>query len=130
MKSLSRSTALKIAAAISFLISAIAVVGTLPLLTQGAASVDQRGDSPPFVVVLISFSVGVVGIVAAYPTWKGQRLGIILTILANLVNGLSAVPGILFAPNPTLTIVASVTVLLSVLIIALCLWPDRKPVVA
>jgi hypothetical protein len=130
MKTLSRSTALKIAAGISLVLSAVSVYFALPMVVQGAANIDQGAAGPPFVVVMIGFVTGVVGIVAAYPTWKGQRWGIILTILANLINGLSAAPGLLFAPDTVLLVAASATVLFTVVIVVLCLWPDRKPALA
>jgi len=127
MKSLSRSTALKIAAVISFLLSAFSIVGSLPFIAQGATAVT---GGPPYFVMLMALITGVVGVVAAYGTWKGQLWGIILTILANLINGLGAAPGILFAPQPGLFIAATVTVVLTIVIIVLCLWRDRKPATA
>jgi hypothetical protein len=130
MKSLSRTTTLKIAAAISFLVSAVSVVGALPLVTQGAATIGQSSDQPPFVVIMIALLAGVVGLVGVYPTWRGLRMGIVLTISANLVNGLSALPGLLFAPTPSLMIAAGLTVAFSVLIIVFCLWRDRRPALA
>ena len=126
MNRLSRSTALKTAAVLSFLLSASGVIFSLPLIAQGATAVDQGGETPPYFILLLALIVGVVGVVAAFGAWKGQRWGIILTILANVVNGLSAAPGMLFAPTPGLLIAASVTVVLSIAIIVLCLWPDRK----
>ena len=126
MNRLSRSTALKTAAVLSFLLSASGVIFSLPLIAQGATAVDQGGETPPYFILLLALIVGVVGVVAAFGTWKGQRWGIILTIVANVVNGLGAAPGILFAPTPGLLISASVTVVLGIAIIVLCLWPDRK----
>ena len=126
MNRLSRPTALKIAAVLSFLRSASDLIQVLPLLAQGATAVDQGGETPPYSILLVALIVGIVSIVAAFGTWKGQRWGIILTIFANVVNGLSAAPGMLFAPTPGLLIAASVTVVLGIAIIVLCLWPDRK----
>jgi hypothetical protein len=130
MKNIPRSTALKIAAVLSFLISAFGVIGTIPYLARGATAINQGSDSPPYVVLLGGLITGVVGVVAAYGAWKQQRWGVILTILANLVNGLSAAPGVLFAPAPWLTAIATATVIVSILIIVLCLWRDRQPVTA
>ena len=126
MNRLSRSTALKIAAVLSFLLNAFAVVFSLPFVVQGAAAINQDTKGPPYFIMLIGLITGVVGVVAAYGTWKGQRWGVILTIIANLVNGLSAVPGILVALTPELFIYASVGVVFSVVIVVLCLWPDRR----
>jgi len=125
MNRLTRSTALKIAAVLSLLIGVSTVVFALPLISRGADAVNQGSDAPPYVIVLLAVILGVIAIVAAYGTWKGQRWGIILTILANALNGLSAAPGLLFAPSPTLLIAATITVVLSIIIIVLCLWRDR-----
>lgn len=124
MKKLSRATALKIAAVLSILISLTSIVFSLPMITSGAAAVEQSGEAPPFVVVMLSLLTGVVGLVAAYGTWNQQRWGIVLTILVNLLNGLSAAPGILFAPTTELFIAATLTVILTIAIIVLCLWRD------
>jgi hypothetical protein len=130
MNRLPRSTALKIAAVISFLLSSFSIVGSLPFIAQGSAAIAQSGETPPYFIIFLGFVTGVVGVVAAYGAWKGQRWGVILTILANLVNGLAATPGIIIAPTTGLFVAASLTVFLSIVIIVLCLWPDRKLAVA
>jgi hypothetical protein len=126
MNRLSRSTALKTAAVLSFLSSAYSIIFALPIIAQGAAAVDQGGDSPPYFVMMLAVILGVIGIIAAYGCWKGMRWGVILTIIINLLGGLSAAPGILFAPTTQLFVSASVSVVISIVIIVLCLWPDRK----
>ena len=123
---LSRSTALKIAAVLSFVLSAYSVIASLPLIAQGAASIDQGTEAPPFFILMLGLILGVVGIVAAYGTWKGQRWGVILTIIVKLLDGLSAAPGILFAPSTGLFVAALTSVVSSIIIIVLCLWRDRK----
>ncbi len=130
MKNLSRSTALKIAAVISFLLGATNSLGSLTFVTQGAAAVNRSPAGPPYFVEMILFISGIVGIVAAFGTWKQMRWGIVLTILAGLFNVLSAAPGILFAPRPWGFIASTVVVVLSIIIIVLCLWRDRQPVAA
>ncbi len=128
MKGLSRAAALKIAAVLSVLMSLVSIATTLPLIARGATGVAQSSDSPPYAILMVGLLTGVIGIVAAYGTWNQQRWGIILTILVNLVNGLGAVPGILFAPQPGLMITAVATVVVSIIIVVLCLWRERKPV--
>ena len=130
MNRLSRSTALKTAAVLSFLASAYSIIFSLPMIAQGAAAVDQGGDAPPYFILVLAVILGVVGIVAAYGCWKGMRWGVVLTIIINLLGGLSAAPGILFAPSTELFISASAGVAISIVIIVLCLWPDRKMVTA
>jgi hypothetical protein len=127
MIGLPRATAHKIAAGLSVIMSSFSIAGVLPLLARGAAGVAQSSDSPPYVILMIALITSVLGIVGAYGAWNHQRWGIILTILANLVNGLSAVPGIFFAPQPMLMVQATGTVIVSILIIVLCLWREPNP---
>lgn len=126
MNRLSRSTALKIAAVLSFLLSAYSIILGLPMMAQGSAAVNQGGEAPPYFILVLGVILGVVGMVAAFGCWKGMRWGIILTIIVNLLGGLSAAPGILFAPTSELFMAATVGVFFSIVIVVLCLWPDRK----
>ncbi len=130
MKSLSRAMALKIAAVLSVFMGIVSIATTLPLIARGATGVAQSTDSPPYAILMVGLLTGVIGIVAAYGAWNQQRWGVILTILVNLVNGLGAVPGILFAPQPGLMITAVATVVVSTLIVVLCLWRQHNTAVA
>ncbi len=130
MKSLSRAMALKIAAVLSVLLGIVSIVNTLPLIARGATGVVQSSDSPPYTILMVGLLTGVIGIIAAYGVWNQQRWGIILTLLVNLINGLGAVPGILFAPQPGLRITAVFTVVVTILIVVLCLWRQRNTAVA
>jgi hypothetical protein len=126
MKTFSRSTALKIAAVLSLIVNGQSVVMALPLVTQGADAVNQNPEMIPYFVLLLGLVVGVIGVVAAYGVWKQQRWGIILAIMTALVNAISAAPGLLFAPSVMWRVSAIVTVAVSVVIIVLCLWRDRR----
>ncbi len=126
MKSLSRSTALKIAAALFALMGAVSILNTLPLIARGAAGVAQSTDSPPYFILMIGLLTGVIAIVGAYGAWNRQRWGIVLTILVNLLNGLTALPGILFAPQPGLRVISIITVGVAILVIVFCLWRERR----
>jgi cytochrome c biogenesis factor len=130
MSALSRTTALKIAAILSLLLGLYALISTLPYLMQGQAAIDQATDGPPYFVILAAFLLSFVRIAGAFGTWRNQRWGIVLTIIANAVDALSALPGIFFAPTTALQISAIVGVVGSVLVIVLSLWRDRRPVPA
>jgi hypothetical protein len=117
-----------IAAILQFLVSVFSVVASFPVLMQGANAVDQAGDSPPFLIVMLGFSIGLLGLVSAYGVWRNQKWGVILTIILRAIDGLSALPGLLYAPTIGLTIAASIGVVLAIVVIALLLWP--KPTVA
>ncbi|MCW5852384.1 MAG: hypothetical protein KIT87_20085 [Anaerolineae bacterium] len=127
MNHLSRPTALKIAAVISFLVAVFGVITSLPFLARGAQALDSAGDAPPYVVIMMGVLLSVVAMIAAYGAWKQQRWGIILTIIANTLNGLLAAPGIFFAPSSALFVSALVGVILSSIIVVLCLWREPRP---
>ncbi len=130
MNHISRSTALKIAAVISLLLSVLSIPGALYFVAQGATAVNTSPAAPPYFIEVILFVTGIVGVVAAYGTWKQMRWGITITILINCINLLSSGPGLLFAPRPVGLIASLVTVLLSILAIVFCLWRDPKPALA
>lgn len=131
MKAVSRSTALKIAAVLSFLMGVYNVVATIPLITQGSAAIDVDNkvgvENPPYFILVMGLILGVLAIVAAYGTWKQQRWGIILAIIANAVSGITALPGLIFpAAFSPLWWSAVPSVLIPVLVIVLCLWRGSK----
>jgi hypothetical protein len=130
MNSLSRSTALKIAATLSFLFGLWGLIQAFQIVMHGPEAITQANDSPPFMIGVITLVIVTVQLVAAYGTWKQQRWGIILTILMNALNIVAAAPGILFAPTNQLFIEATAGILVSIIVIVLCLWRDRKMVTA
>jgi hypothetical protein len=115
-----------VAAILQLLISLMAVVYAVPLVFQGAAAVDQAGDQPPFFILVMAFSLGLLGLVSAYGVWRNQKWGVILTIVLRAVDALSALPGVVGAPTTQLQIFASGGVAISVVIIVLLLWPTKS----
>jgi uncharacterized membrane protein (UPF0136 family) len=124
MNRLTRPAALRIAAAISFLAGIWNIFATLPYVMAGPAA---AVDTPPYVVIVSGLIFGVIAIVAAYGTWRQQRWGIVLTIIVNVLGGLSAVPGLFIAPTPYFAVLATFTVVLSIVVVVLCLWRSPKP---
>lgn len=129
MSNLSRANALKIAAAISFLLGIYAVVASILYLQNGNV-VDFAPDAPPYFVMVAALVLGIVRLIGAYGAWKSQQWGIFLTVIANVVDGVAAVPGILFAPTVGLQISAIVSVVAAIVITVLCFWRDRRPAIA
>ena len=114
-----------VAAILQLLISLAAVVFTIPIIFQGAATADQSGETPPFFIMVLAFSLGVLGLVSAYGIWRNQKWGVILTIALRAIDALSALPG-LTVPALELKIAASVGVAISIIIIVLLLWPKSR----
>ena len=115
-----------IAAIIQLLISLFSVFASFPALIQGAEAVERAGNSAPYFIYLLGFGLGLLGLVSAYGVWRNQRWGVILTILLRTIDGLFALPGLLFAPTVMLKIAASAGVLIAIVVIALLLWPKPK----
>jgi hypothetical protein len=123
---LSRSSALKIAAAITFLNGFLSLILFLPALSRGAASLDQTVDTPPYVIVVTGFAFSILMIIAAYGAWKQQRWGIITILLVASVGAVLAAPGVFVAPNLLFWVAAAAGVLANIASVVLCLWRDPK----
>ncbi len=128
MQRLSRSTALKVAAILSFVLGIYGFVASIPYLTQGDVEVSPDVNQIPYFVVIAGFTFSIVLIVGAYGTWRQQRWGIVLTLIANAIDGIFTLPGIIFAPTVGLQIGSIIGVMGAVVVIVLCLWRNRRPV--
>ncbi len=127
MKSLSRPTALKIAAVLAVLWGIVHIASNLPLVAQGAAWATQApGYRPPFAASMIGLISGVLFIVGAYGAWNQQRWGVILILVISVINTLPALAGILFAYQPGPRIQGITSMIVYILIVVLCLRRERK----
>lgn len=124
---MTRSMNYTIAAVLQVLLSLTGIGGALVYLPRGAEALNQGTDSPPYVVLVLGLAFGVLGLVSAWGVWKNKRWGVILTIILRVVDGLLALPGVIFAPTMTLTLFSTVGVVLSVVVVALLLWPQPRP---
>ena len=91
-----RSKRIAVAAILVFLFSLVSVVRIVVALVSQSESVQDAGIG--FVAITLIFSS--IGLVAAYGIWLNQKWGKILAISMLALNGLSALPGILFVPFP------------------------------
>lgn len=121
MSTLTRSTALKIAAVLSVIVAVIGIVFyDLPTLAAGAAAAE--GEFP---LVLGSFATDVLAFVAAYGAWRSQKWGAVLLIVINAFWLVQAVSS-LFVDTGTFAVAfAAVMFTHHVVVIALCLWRER-----
>jgi hypothetical protein len=130
MNKLSRSTGLKIAAAIVLVLALVnVIVYDIPFLTQGMAVLDQASNAdqgPPFFMVVLEFAFDVLAFVAAYGTWQAQRWGVVLIILVSAFNSINDALAAVFAPWPATRITAAVSIVLYLGVIYLCLRREPK----
>ena len=134
MNNLSRSTGLKIAAAIVLVLALVnVIVYDIPFLTQGMVILDQAANAdqgPPFFMVILEFAVDVLAIVAAYGAWQAQRWGVILLIVISAFNSINVALAAVFAPWTMTRIFAAISVVLYLGVIYLCLRREPKALAA
>ncbi len=121
MGRMTRSTALRIAAALSVLVAIIGIaLFDLPNLVLGA-----RDSEAPFGLVLGSFTSDVLALVAAYGAWRLQKWGAVLLIAVNAFWIVQAVTSLLFDRTGAELLFASVMLVHHVVVISFCLWRER-----
>ncbi|MFN8474298.1 MAG: hypothetical protein U0822_19040 [Anaerolineae bacterium] len=120
-----RPMTITIAAVLQFLWSACMIVFSLPDLAKGATT--DRGGFAGYMVTVIAFAAGVLGLVAAYGTWRNSKAGRILALVVNAVFVFLFVGAVLFA-SPSVKMMAGVLLIIPVLIIVLLLWRSRQAV--
>jgi hypothetical protein len=108
-----RPTSVTVAAVLLVLLSLFNLV---PLGIEGV----------PSLVVYGALVLGIVGLVAAAGLWLLKRWGVWLAVVVCALNLLSAAPGIPFAPDAALRVAATVTVVVSALVIVLVLLPASR----
>ena len=116
----SRPLPVTVAAIIQALLGLLSLPG--PLL--------PGSEGVPVVVLYSGIVLGVAGLVASARLWILKKWGLWLTILVNVLGGLSAAPGVGAAPNAALQVAATVAVLISVLVIALVVLPSSRRALA
>jgi hypothetical protein len=124
---MSRSKPVSVAAILQFAFSVFAVVSTLPNLARG--STPEGGEVFGFVVTLVSFTAGVLGLVGAYGAWRNTKNGKILSIVMNVVFVLLFLGGVLFA-SPGVKIIAGALLLVPLLGIFLMLYRSANTAAA
>ena len=128
MQRLSRTTALKIAAIISFAVGLYYFIAAIPYLMQGDVEPDPNVNQIPFGIIIAAFVFAIMRIIGAFGTWRQQRWGIVLTLVANGADLVLGLPGLIFAPSMEIFISNIIGVIATVAVIVLCLWRDRRPV--
>ena len=112
----SRPVPVTIAAVIQVLFSLLSLPG--PLL--------PGSEGVPAVVLYSGIVQGGVGLVASAGLWMLKKWGLWLTIVVNVLGGLSAAPGVVAAPNAPLQAAAVAGVVVSALIIVLVVLPTSR----
>jgi uncharacterized membrane protein (DUF2068 family) len=87
-------------------------------------------EGVPAFVIYLGVVLGIAGLVAAAGLWMLRKWSRWLTIILSALNLLSAAPGMAFAPNASLQVAATITVVVSALIIVLVVLPTSRRALA
>jgi hypothetical protein len=113
---MNKPTLFKVAVILFAIESIFNIIASLP----GVIGPNITDGIPEFVIVL-STILGAAGLISAWGAWQGQKWGIWMTIALSIVGGLSALPGVLFAPNNIARVAAIAGVAISIFVIAVFL---------
>lgn len=116
----SRPLPVTVAAVVQALFSLLSLPG--PLL--------PGSEGVPALVLYSGIVLGVGGLVACAGLWMLKRWGLWLTVIVNVLGGLSAAPGVGAAPNAALQAAAIAGVLISALVIILVVLPSSRRALA
>lgn len=116
----SRPLPVTVAAVVQALFSLLSLPG--PLL--------PGSEGIPPVVLYSGIVLGLAGLVASAGLWMLKKWSFWLTVVVNVLGGLSAAPGVGAAPNAVLQAAATAGVLISVLIIVLVVLPSSRRALA
>jgi hypothetical protein len=111
-------------------VTAAAVIQVLFSLLSLPGPLLPGSEGVPAVVLYSGIVLGVAGLVASAELWMLKKWGLWLTILINVLGGLSAALGVSAAPNAALQAAATVGVLISVLVIVLVVLPSYRRALA
>jgi hypothetical protein len=96
---MSRPRNYTIAALLAGAISLANTITALVLLPQGSDKINHSSNQPPYIVIVLSAVIGLVGLVAAYGVFRTLRWAVILTLILMVINVLVSLPGIPFGPT-------------------------------
>ena len=121
-----RSTNIVIAAVLTALFCLINVIrGSVAIATQNQ-EVQNAGNGFAVLIVILS----TIGLVSAYGIWQNQKWGKVLAIITMGLNGLLALPGVIFAPTLPLKLDPASGVTAAIVVIVLLLRRPKEVVAA
>jgi len=121
-----RSTSIVIAAALTALYNLVSLIrGAVDIATQNQ---ELQNFGNGFAVVMVILST--IGLISAYGIWQNQKWGKVLAIIVMGLNGLVALPGVIFAPTLLLKLDPASTVVAAIVVIVLLLRRPEEAVVA
>ncbi|WP_298889752.1 hypothetical protein [uncultured Serinicoccus sp.] len=115
------STRQKVGLAIAGVLNLTAIPSVLMPTPEG-----QVG--PPYVVLMLSTVVGVIGVVAVVLAWRGSAPALRVAAGAVIIPTLTALPAFFVDVPPVVRLLVATSVLLAVAAIVLMFSTERRPV--
>ncbi|HEY8602316.1 MAG TPA: hypothetical protein VIL85_28090 [Thermomicrobiales bacterium] len=84
------------------------------------------GEAIPAAILVSGYVLAALKVVAAVGLWRPRKWAAILGFVAVLLDALTAIPGVFFAPTPILRVIVGIGLLLSLAILALLILPTSR----
>ena len=120
-----RPIQITVAAILQVVVGVAGAVFAISVIQQGATS-GTTDDGPGVMFMAMGFATALLSLVSAYGLWLNQKWGKVLAIVTRAVDGLTALPGLFFAPTTNWQIAALLGVTISIAVIVLVLWPTPR----
>ena len=109
---------------------AIGAVLSLLSIPSAAMPVPEGETGPPLVILVLGSALGVVGLVAAFLAWRGNRPAVRVLAGAIIINTLTSLPAFFVDVPAWLKLGVGVSVLVSVTAVVLMFAPAEQRVPA
>ena len=117
---MSNSSPQKVGVALAALLSLTSLPGAFTPTPDGETG-------PPYVVLVLGSILGLVGLVAAVPAWRGSRGAMRVLAGAIIVSALTGVPALFVDVPAWLRLLTGISVLMSVAAVVLMFRPSQRP---
>lgn len=84
------------------------------------------GEGIPAAILVSGYALAALKIIAGVGLWGRRRWAAILGFVAVLLDALTAIPGVFFAPTPILRVIVGIGLLLSLAILVLLVLPASR----
>jgi uncharacterized membrane protein (DUF2068 family) len=101
-------------------------IATIACVLNSLSNLGTLAAPIPRPVVYASVAAGVLGLAGAYGVWQLKRWGAALSVVILSATALLAAPGIPFAPNLALHVLAGAIVLVDIVAVFLLAMPSSR----
>lgn len=122
-----QTTLFKTAIIVHILFSIMNISIAWPFLINGP-NVASIGQGIPHTLLVLGGLFGVADLISGYGASVGQKWGVWLTVIIDVIGGLTALPGILIAPTNQAQVLAFIGVLAPLFVVFGLMWRRQTPI--